>query len=91
MRILYCYAKFYDRLGNPKKLRGLDNIELNFSTTDIYRYDELNNTLKRSPRKTPLPENFWASGTPITNIYNITPWYSGTRSSPRSVKTTPTF
>ena len=71
MRLLYCYAKFYDRQGKPKALRGLDSIELNFSTTDVFRYDELNNTLRKNPRETPLPENFWANGTAKTNIYNV--------------------
>lgn len=75
MRLLYCYVAFTDRSGNPKPLRGMSELELNFSTTDVYRYEtppgEKYGVLRCYKRTTPLPENFWGNGDSPTNIYNV--------------------
>ena len=71
MRLLYCYVAFTDREGNVKPLRGMKELELNFSPTYVYRYDVASDTLCQFPRETPLPDQFWANGTPATNICNI--------------------
>lgn len=69
MRLLYCYVALTDRNGAEKPLRVMKELELNFSTTDVYHYDGVSNTLWRSSRETPLPDQFWANGTQTTNIY----------------------
>ena len=71
MRLLYCYTEFLDKNGNPHQFRGLDTIEVNLSATDVFSYDKNTNTLSRTARKHPLPENFWTSGSGNTNIYNV--------------------
>lgn len=71
MKLLYCYVAFTDRNGTVKPFRGMNELELNFSTTDVFRFDSTSDTLRRSPRETPLPDQFWANGTVTTNIYNI--------------------
>ena len=71
MKLLYCYVTFLDRNGNPRPLRGMSELEFNFSTTEVYRYDKVSDILHCSKRNTPLPDYFWANGSPETNIYNI--------------------
>lgn len=46
MKLLYCYAKFFDANGNITKLRGLDSIELNFSAQYTFSYNENQTTDK---------------------------------------------
>ena len=71
MKLLYCYVAFMDRDGSPKPFRGMSELELNFSATDVYHHDRSSDILRRSPRETPLPDHFWANGSAGTNIYNI--------------------
>ena len=75
MRLLYCYVSFTDRDGNEKPLRGKKKLELNFSATDVFRFekgsDSIPDALHRSRRGKQLPEQFWANGMATTNIYNI--------------------
>ena len=76
MRLLYCFVEFKDRNGKVMPLRGMKELELNFSATDVYRFERGSDgdlgILHRDRRDTPLPENFWANNTKqTTNIYNI--------------------
>ena len=75
MKLLYCYVAFTDRNGKPNPLRGMSELELNFSTTNVYRYEKQPDSdiavLRCSRRTTPLPEDFWANGNLPTNIYNV--------------------
>ena len=59
MRLLYFYTEFHDDQGNARALRKLDHIELNLSCEHYFHYDNITNTLYRSPRKRPLPKKFW--------------------------------
>ncbi|MBR3381441.1 MAG: WD40 repeat domain-containing protein [Clostridia bacterium] len=71
MKLLYCHVDFYNRAGEPGDFRRLHDIDLNLSSTHVFSYDSKKNALSASPRKTPLPENFWANGEEKTNLYNI--------------------
>ncbi|MBQ1818154.1 MAG: hypothetical protein II124_05915, partial [Clostridia bacterium] len=71
MKLLYCHVDFYNKAGESGDFRRLHDIDLNLSSTHVFSYDSKNNALSASPRKTPLPENFWANGEEKTNLYNI--------------------
>ena len=71
MRLLYCYAEFYDSNGKECSLRGLDAIEVCFSAKDNFSFDKAANVLRRRDRATPLPDNFWSNSATDTNIYNV--------------------
>ena len=75
MKLLYCYVAFTDRDGNTSPLRGMRELELNFSTTNVYNFEKKpgsqSDILHCCRRETPLPEHFWANGESNTNIYNV--------------------
>lgn len=74
MKLVYYYIQFLDEKGEPKDYRGLDQIELNLSTTDKFSFDTTTNTLRCKERETPLTANFWTNNEinpNQRNIYNI--------------------
>lgn len=74
MNLLYCYIRFLDTKGMPRKYHGQTSVELNLSTTHRYNYDFENNTLNRESRKVRIPVGFWTedkTDEEYSNIYNI--------------------
>jgi WD40 repeat protein len=71
MKLLYCHVEFLDANGNKKRFRGLEQINLNLSTTHVFSYDSREGILCKHLRDKPLPGHFWASGDKETNLYNI--------------------
>lgn len=77
MRLLYCYTEFLDAQGNPRAFRNLEKIELNLSTEERFSFNKETNTLRRVPRTTPLPKEFWTNDVAkavtnqSSNLYNV--------------------
>lgn len=71
MKLLYCHVEFLDANGNKKRFRGLEQIDLNLSTSHVFSYDSCDSVLRKRLRDKPLPEHFWANGDNETNLYNI--------------------
>jgi FOG: WD40 repeat len=71
MKLLYCHVGFLDANGNKKRFRGLEQINLNLSSSHVFSYDSCDSVLRKRLRDKPLPEHFWANGDKETNLYNI--------------------
>lgn len=71
MKLLYCHVDFLDANGNKKRFRGLEQIDLNLSTSHVFSYDSRNGVLCKRLRDKSLPKHFWANGDIETNLYNI--------------------
>lgn len=73
MRLLYCYSEFYNSQGKPAPLRGLDRIELNLSTDQVFSYDSNAHRLTVANRPLPLPDGFWENRLPGDDAANDRP------------------
>ena len=59
MQLLFFYAEFLDKSGQPQSFRGMKEIQLSLSSKYSFSYDKESCILSVFSRKKPLPDHFW--------------------------------